>query len=68
MEKLLTISEVADLFRCSIRTIHRRIRDRRHSLPVMKIGGRFLFDSREIEKWSEKMREITNTTLRPGVI
>ena len=46
LPNLLTVAEVADLFRCSPKTIYRRVAN--GALPAIEDGGRFLFDVRDI--------------------
>jgi len=44
--RMLTVDEVADLFRCSTKTIYRRVA--KGELPAIRNGGRFLFTESEI--------------------
>lgn len=68
MEKFLTITQVAELLHCSVRTIHRRIRDRKAGIPVVKIGGRFLFDEEDIEQWIDRKKQETERIYHPSII
>lgn len=46
LPNLLTVAEVAELLRCSPKTIYRRVAN--GALPAIEDGGRFLFDVRDI--------------------
>jgi excisionase family DNA binding protein len=41
--QLITVDEVAGIFRCCRKTIYRRVAN--GTLPAIEIGGRFLFDA-----------------------
>jgi excisionase family DNA binding protein len=49
--RFLTVEEVAQRQRCSVRTIHERVR--RYELPHRKLPGcrRLLFPEAELEAW-----------------
>lgn len=46
LPKFLTVEEVAELFRCSTKTIYRRVASGK--LPAIEEGGRFLFNITDI--------------------
>jgi len=46
LPNLLTVAEVAELFRCSPKTIYRRVAN--GVLPAIEDGGRFLFNTADI--------------------
>jgi excisionase family DNA binding protein len=46
---LMTAEELAEYLRCSVKTIHKLLRD--GQIPFLYIGGAFRFDSDEIKKW-----------------
>jgi len=49
MNEWLTVPEVAERLRCSVRSVHERTR--RRALPMRKHGRTILFSAAELEAW-----------------
>ena len=54
MEKLLTVSEVAELTRLSIATIYSYVASKK--LDFIKIGTRVVFSPSAIQEWIDKRK------------
>lgn len=52
IDNLITIKEVAKMLHRSQRTIWERCQ--RKEIPHFRIGGKYLFDKKAIEKWLEE--------------
>lgn len=59
MSTLLTLREAAAFLRCSCRSIQRRVREPKSKLPAVKIGGKWLFDSADLQNWLERKKDET---------
>ncbi len=55
MEKLVSISEIAELTALSVSTIYKRTSAR--TIPFYKIGKRVLFKPSEINQWLEDFQK-----------
>ena len=61
----LTVPEVADLLRCSVRSVHEKTRARQ--LPLRKHGRTILFSRDEITQWLDGC-ELEQVTTRTGAV
>lgn len=62
--RLLTLSEAAQLFQVSTRTLHRMIRS--GDLPALKVGGQWRVRETQLEQWVQHRENSVVDTIKKG--
>ena len=63
MGKMMTVREVAEMFRISVLTLYGWTSSRK--IPHVKLGGKVLFDEAELKAWCDARR--VQSPRHPGV-
>ena len=66
MTELLTVEDLAEIYRTTSKAIHtRRSRDPQTLPPSFKLGGRVVWSRATVEEWIQE-QELAQTKSRPG--